>query len=368
MGPKRTIIFILALLFSLLSSSARSEEYGWGAVAIVNHPGWQVVNSSYSVDGDTLVLTSDAAPRIVSPPLNIPASSDVLEIRLTSPSDGVGALGLGFPDGSIGTKYFKLRPGKRDYRLYLGDIVKKGRIQGFVVEFHGGEKKAYRLESIRFFKPSVPELLRVFLEGFSEPDIIKVSTINSVTTPAFGPLSLMALLYMFIIILTATLVGVRLNGRKPLDKRYAVRAVVVSFFIGAVVLTVRMDYNWAEFWAQESRTLSGKSVAERIREVNGPEIGSFLMFIDFVKKSVPDGKSVAPATLPEGEQLAAMARYYLLPVKTSSKPDYLWLYNEAEVYYDPMTSSLKKNGVPIAAPVRPFKAYTANSAVYELIR
>jgi len=102
--------------------------------------------------------------------------------------------------------------------------------------------------------------------------------------------------------------------------------------------------------------------------INGPETAAFLSFIDFVKKSVPEGKTVAPANLQPGERLATVARYYLLPVVTSSRPDYIWVYNDAGVYFDPSDASLKKGGQVVAARVKPFTAYSANSAVYESVR
>lgn len=369
MGSKSKIIFLLSFLFvSVFSSPAYSEEHRWGASSILNQPGWQVLNSAYFADGDTLVLASDSAPRLASPPMNVPVSKDVLEIILESPADGTGGLGFGLSGGGVKIKYFKLLPGKKIYRIYLGDTVKEGSIQGFVAEFYGGAGKEYRLESIRFFSPTAPELFRVLWDGFWEPETIKVSTINSITTPAFGPLSLMVLLYILIVIITVALAGLRLLGGRPFDRRNFSGALAAAFFIASVALAVRMDYNWVLLRGEESRTLSGKSTSERIRALNGPETGSFLSFIDFVKKSVPEGKTVAPAGLPAGEQTAAMARYYLLPVVTSSRPDYIWVYNEARVYYDPVDSSLKKGGLVVAAPVRPFKAYSANSAVYETIR
>lgn len=368
MGSKAKIIFLLFLLAALLPKSALAEDYAWGPGELLNQPGWQIINSAYSFEGNSLVLTSDVAPRVSSPPLNIPSEDNVFEIRIDCPSEGVGALGLLTSDNGVVTKYFRLSPGKRLYRVYFGDSVRKGHIQGFVAEFYGGERKAYRLEAFRFFKPDVPELLRVLWSGFWEPEIIKVSTVNSVTTPSFGPLSLMSILYIFMAVIVAASIGWRVRSGKPLDMRTVTFALIAAFLVGSVALAIRMDYNWARFWAGERATLSGKSVPERIRAVQGGEIGSFLMFVDFVRESVPAGKTVAPAARGEGDRLATMARYYLLPVRTSAKPDYLWVYGEKGLYYDPASLSLKTDETVVASGVRLFKNYGGSSAVYEVIR
>lgn len=370
MSTKNKIIFLLSVLFAAFySSPAHPEEHGWGALSILNSPGWQVKNSAYSAEGGALVLVSASAPRLVSPPVSVPASESVLEIILDSPSDGTGALGFGLSGGGVATRYFKLSPGRKVYSIYFGDIVRDGNIEGFVAEFYGGAGKEYRLESIRFFSPSPLELLRVLWDGFWEPETVKVSTINSITTPAFGPAPLPVILYGLIVITVAAALALRrLSGGRPLDRAGLSRAVTAAFFIAAVLLAARMDYNWVKLLGEESRTLSGKSTPEKIRVVNGPETSSFLSFIDFVKKSVPEGKTVAPAHLQPGERLATLARYYFLPVVTSSRPDYVWVYDDAGVYFDPLDSSLKKGGRVVAAPVRPYAAYSANSAVYESVR
>lgn len=371
MRTKTRIIFLLAFLFvALPGSDAYPAEYAWSGSSVSEVRGWQVINSASSVEGNALVLTSGTAPRVVSPRLNIPASESVMEITLVSPADGTGALGVGTSAGALVTKYFNITPGRRVYAIYLGDAVKKGAVSGFVMELYGGAGGEYRLESVRFYKPSTSELLRVLWNGFMEPETIKVSTINSITTPSFGPVSLPVILYAFIIVFTvaASLAWPRLSGRRGAQGAYLTRAAALAFFMAAVMLALRMDYNWVKLRETESRTLSGKSAAGKVRELNGPETGSFLSFVDFVRRSVPEGKTVAPAIEPAGGQRATMARYYLLPVITSSKPDYLWVYNDANVYYDPADSSLKKGGAVVAERVKLFKAYSTLSAVYEVIK
>ncbi len=371
MRTKTRIIFLLAFLFvALPGSDAYPAGYAWSGSSVSVDRGWQVINSASSVEGGALVLTSGTAPRVVSPQLNIPASESVMEITLVSPADGTGALGVGTSSGALVTKYFNITPGRKVYAIYLGDAVKKGAISGFVMELYGGAGGEYRLESVRFYKPSTLELLKVLWGGFMEPETIKVSTINSITTPSFGPVSLPVMLYAFIIVFTAaaSLAWPRLSGRRGGQGAYLTRAAALAFFVAAVTLALRMDYNWVKLRETESRTLSGKSEAGKVRELNGPETGSFLSFVDFVRRSVPEGKTVAPAVEPAGDQRATMARYYLLPVITSSKPDYLWVYNDASVYYDPATSSLKKGGAVVAERVRLFKAYSTLSAVYEVIK
>lgn len=371
MRIKTGVIFLITFLFvALLGPEAYPAEYAWSGSSISEDRGWQVINSTSSVEDGALVLTSGTAPRVVSPVLNIPASESVMEITLVSPADGTGALGVGTAGGALVKKYFNVTPGRKVYGIYLGDDVKKGAIAGFVMELYGGAGKEYRLESVRFYKPSTAELLRVLWDGFMEPETIKVSTINSITTPSFGPVSLPVILYAFIIVITvaASLAWPRISGRRGPQGAYLTRAAALAFFIAAVMLALRMDYNWVKLRETESRTLSGKSAAGKVRELNGPGIGSFLSFVDFVRRSVPEGKTVAPAIEPAGGQRATMARYYLLPVITSSKPDYLWVYNDANVYYDPADSSLKKGGAVVAKRVRLYKAYLTLSAVYEVIK
>jgi len=365
----KIIVLLLAVFFvATLSSPASCLEKRWSAGSLGPGSGWQILNSEYSASGGALVLRSAAAPRLVSPAIEVPASESVLEIVLDSPADGTGAVGLALSGGSVVKKYFKLSPGKKAYRVYLGDSVKEGFVQGFVVEFYGGAGKEYRLDSIGFFKPSASGLLRVFWDGFMEPETIKVSTINSISTPSFGPAPLPLVLYGLVAVITAVLLVPRFFGRRPLDGPAVAGAVAAAFFISATALAARMDYNWIKLTEEESRTLSAKTMAEKIAELNGPETAAFLSFVDFVKKSIPDGKTVAPAGIASGERLPTLARYYLLPVLTSSKPDYIWVYNDPGIYYDPADSSLKKGSKVIASKVKPFKPYSVYSAVYETIR
>lgn len=364
-------IFIFIGLPSISSGSAFFEFKG-----VRDLSGWQFENvDEAAVEGGDLVIKGNAVTRIISPPgLNIPSSANVVRIRLRSRRDALCLFSFGtLNEGNAFQKPLKLRgvesggTDAAEYRVYLGDLLRPGdRISGFGLEFRGMNEVRVKIDSIRFYEPTATELFGVFWDEFREPDFIITSTVNTVSTPAFGPVSFLTILYLLIVLTIAFAIIIALIKGKGL-REIIVKAAIVSFLAGGFIFAVRMDYNWLNIWLYDIKTLSGKDVGERVRVINNHDLDSLLDFIDLIKREVPPGKKVAPA-VPDETRLKTYARYYLLPLKTSSRADYLWVYDEKGLYFDAATDSLKKADKVVASPVRLFKKFGDNAEVYEVIK
>jgi hypothetical protein len=129
-----------------------------------------------------------------------------------------------------------------------------------------------------------------------------------------------------------------------------------------------MDYNWLRIWHKELSALSGKTIDERIKSVFYIE-DRFFDFISFLKGNVPEGEKVRPAIRPNSSKYDLLAKYHMLPVKTSAEGDYLWVYNGSnimDISFDPITRSIMEGDRVVLSPVRLVAAFGDAGAVYKV--
>lgn len=275
---------------------------------------------------------------------------------------------------SVRTVRVKVLDGSDDVtnlRVYFGKQKGGGSeayINDFAVEFYSTENINVRLDSLRLYEPGGLELVSILWEEFWRPDFITRAIVGFVATPAAGGIGLMTMLYVLAAITFASFVIFYRLSRRPLSARRASSALVIIVLLAGVIFTVRMDYNWFTVWRDDLKTLSGVDVAERIRIVNNRNFDSFFDFIDFMKESVPPGRTIRPATIPLDSPMAAIARYYMLPLKESSEADLLWSFAET-LRLDPRTGALYDGeGKQIAPRAELFAEFAKNAAIYEVIK
>jgi len=256
-------------------------------------------------------------------------------------------------------------------RLYLGKHRRgtgESHINDFVLEFYSTESVEVRLDSLRFYEPAGLGLVSLLWGRFWTPDFIMGTTVGFVTTPSIGGLSFLSVLYIVIAaVFILVLIICKVRGEGLSSQRLARFFVLIVLFFG-LLFAVRMDYNWLSIFSDDVRTLSKMDVDRRIRIVNQKDLDTFFDFIKFVKESVPPQSSVRPATIPRDAPLAAIARYYLLPLEDSATGGFLWSYGQS-LRIDPSSGALyDEKGRLIAPKVRPYAVFAKNAQIYEVIK
>ncbi|MFQ5441719.1 MAG: hypothetical protein ACE5EB_03235 [Thermodesulfobacteriota bacterium] len=371
----RTITRLL-LLTALLA--VPSASYGSGAsfqFKNVNEiADWRFVNvESASVADDGLLLRGSRSVIVLSPPgFKAPPGANVLRLRFRSSKGLACNIRVNTFTGGVVEKSIRVRGSGevQDFRFYLGSL--KGGddyINKVEIQFYTIEKVRVALISAGFYRPTLPGLSRVLWEEFLRPDMITNFTVASVTTPMVGGLTFLSALYILIILLLGTAFGVVFFTRKGARRRRSfLKAFILVFLVGGFVFAVRMDYNWLMIWRGDAAALHGEPVGVRIREVNNRDLDNFLDFMDFMESTVPAGKTIAPAALSADSPLAAMARYYLLPMEVSSEPDFLWSFADKDLRLDASSGVLYRGGKKASAPVRVFKEFAANAVIFEVLK
>jgi hypothetical protein len=368
-----TLVGALSFL-SAFGSLSFAGTYAWEFNDRREVSGWETsnVDSAY-IDGDHLVVKGEIGfLRIISPEgLNIPSSKNALWLRVKSEKKGPGKILFGsLRVGKRLEKEFWVEGGGiyRDYRIYTGDILPTGFLTDrFTVDFPPEEVEA-EIDFIRFYEPGFSQLFHLLWSQFWEPEKITGTTINFVTTPYIGSFSFLTVLYVLIIILSIGILLASIIRKAALTWRTVVRAIIISFLLWGGLFALRMDYNLLDIWLKDRRDLSGKNINERIPYVfYTPR--EFFDFINSVKSMVPEGEKVRPATRPNFGVYELLAKYYLLPVKTSVEGDYLWAYNLSgvmDVYFDKVTRSLMEGNRVVASPVRPVATFGDAGVLYKV--
>lgn len=362
------ITWLLVLFSAGLCSSSFAEEYYGEFNDSGDIQRWQSLNvdSSY-IEGGSLVLKSSGSPRLISPGnLRITQSESVLSLRVKSSNDADATLIFQTGGGAIILKKFRLYPGDySEYLVYVGDVIPKDDyVVALGLDF--ARNASVSVDYIRAIDPSFLQSFAAVWEGFWEPDRITVRTVNFVTTPALGRSSFLVPLYVLTGLLSI-LFFIYYLRKKNTPRQSVAKGVTLAFFAAAFLFAMRMDYNWLYIWSDDIRALSGKTETQKLEALyaDRQEMDGFFGFIALIKSSVPEGAKIRPAVRPPHDPLAIVAKYYLLPLKTSAKAGYLWVYEGDNASFDPAQGVLRRGDDIELRRLRLLKAFNAGAAVYE---
>lgn len=370
----RRIPALLVLVILLISSAAfgrTSFDYGPG-----HFSSWRFVNINDGYVGqDAMVLKGRGKLGFFSPPdLGIPASASLLTLGVASEKDAGCIVTIGVRGRPKPIQRFFLIKGTGsegktvERNLYLGNmLLSDDTISGLAVELAGMGDITVRVESLSFREPAYVDLAAVLWESFWEPDFLTGTSINFITTPKVGFISFYAIIYTVMALTLAGIIVFSLaRGRERSSEDTLVRAVIGSFLIASVAVTIRMDYNWLTIW-KDDLALAGKSEIERVKAVHRGDLDSLIDFVELVKKTVPEGEPVYPAD-PRETKSKTLARYYMLPVKTSPEARFIWAFGEEGIEYDQDARAVFKGGKPLASDLVPYASFSDGSVIYERIR
>ncbi len=369
-------VFYLLTLFVFFLPEPSNAERSFTFKDEGSLSGWRILGpASVRVSGSGVEVRSNAQFTLVSPEgLEVPREENAIEVRGTFDGNYFCVLYLNsVATGKVYAKRFTISGVKgspSSFRVYFGDLMQAGdSVNGFALGFMGRTPVDVRLESLGFFKPSHAARLSIYWEEFWRPEVVLVSSINFITTPAFGPFTLMHFSYALIVAVFAAAYFLLPGQKGQVVRMRALKAGLVAFAVAGALFAGRMDYNWLRLWQDDIAYMGGVDVEERtvrLFTLNNERFGDFYGFLKFMRARVPEGEKVSPAVKNAGDFYGDAARYFLLPVKTSRDARFVWVYNDPGVYYDDTMAALVKDGVVAASPVRPYAVWRQDAAVYEL--
>lgn len=334
---------------------------------------WEATGASFAQAGaDGVKIRGDGAFRLISPPYGISAGhANVFRLKYFARGSGFVAAGFLMSDGRAFTRFFRLDEGGAvtDVSVYLRDYLKDGgAIERVMLQFPPGAEAW--LQEAFFYEASGFALLSALWSGLWEPEIIKASTINAISTPAFGPLNFHFIAY---ITLACSFVVVFIFLSVKNDFRAGQRlvlALAAGFFISGLAYAARLDYNWLMLWREDAKRLGGKTTNEKVAAVYGvygADYSDFFAFIASAKASVPKGEKVKPLYRGADENMLTIGKYFFLPVETSGSAKYTWVFagGGEGLSFDPASNTLKSGGNAIIAGVRPATAYKNKGMLLE---
>lgn len=378
-GPVARAIILSLLILLALPAFAGAREYAWDFDRSNGLAGWELSGAAGAVLTDRALRVTGTRPTMVSPAVGFDARGKVLMLRIKSPVRGAAAVGL-VAGRDIDRRLFDIVPteGFRDIRIYLGGLSPRGgrTYDRVVIQFPDTTKSLSPLEVdfVRIDEPGPAGLLRAWWTGFWDVEFIdtRAATVSNVKTPRVGPVSFLTALYVFMALVFAAAAAASVYSRRASQAAVdtgglVARAAFIAFMAGGALYTLRMDYNWLVMWGRDIEALSGRETRERTADRFGiyhRDFDVFLDFIDLVKSTVPEGAPVRPAVRPPGDTMGQLAKYFLLPVMTSDRARFIWVFDDGTVY-DPATLTLRKGLEVVAYPVREVARLGPRAALYE---
>jgi hypothetical protein len=148
------------------------------------------------------------------------------------------------------------------------------------------------------------------------------------------------------------------------------KSILAGFALSAFLFTFRVDVNFLNMWRVDRATLANKSEPERLRAINNGNYDSYFDFIDEMKVLIPKGERAMPAgrrVNAYNDHVARSVAYYLLPVRSAPKANYMWLYFDeidAPITYDTERAMLRRGKNLVAKGVSPVRLFAGEGALY----
>lgn len=214
-------------------------------------------------------------------------------------------------------------------------------------------------------------------DRFWEVDYWKPHTPNFIDPPLIGKMSFLTLLYLGVILLTVCFLLFR-----PLTKDNAVKSFLLASIISGILFAARMDYNWF-MWMKKDAGLLPLAPADRVTNF---EYDSVYEFAAVLKKLIPPGERVKlfcgedldgrmnsghyskeKIYNPKNENFQRLKiKYHLLPVEITDDSDYVAVFKDNRIFFDPSKKTLIKNGVVVASNVSLLKSFGDNRFIYKI--
>jgi hypothetical protein len=166
---------------------------------------------------------------------------------------------------------------------------------------------------------------------------------------------------------------------KPRNFGAVMKSIVLSFTTVGIVFALRMDYNW---WMELKKdvTLLEKSFDHRMRVIFDERVpallnpedtllesGSSLYYTaKILKRIIPPDEKVRIYAGEEHSELKL--KYYLLPILVSRNGNYVIVYHDENIVFDPSKKALKRNGKMIGRNVSLVVAFSKDIQVYRISR
>ncbi len=351
--PALTILIIIVL--SAPQALALTRMEGW-TLAYAYPTGVKVTGGEAAISDDgTISITGPGEMKLTAKVGGgLETSGKALTFTLESQADAYGVLRVRSTRG-IALRRFMLRRGERDYFFDLEAIFgPDDYILAVSLDFllEGG--------SVGILDLSVKEAgpAKRIVKALFTTETFTTKMINHINGPTVMGVSFLVAGYILTAILFTALLIIFVIRKKPLLKSAGTsgcssapfRAFIVAFVVAAALLAVRTEYRWATLYGQDKVVLPGDATGTRIFTLFSQELPDFLRFLDYVKSTVPEGESVRAATNSAGDYMR-LARYRLLPVRSSEGATYIWSYNDHRLFYDEAKMTLMDGVRVIAAPV-----------------
>ncbi|HET6515672.1 MAG TPA: hypothetical protein VFG09_10970 [Thermodesulfovibrionales bacterium] len=335
---------LIALCLPLLfCDTGHAQEYRWNFNEAGSSLHWKAIHASVEQGSSGVVITrGDDTFWFVSPPnLNIPPRVTYVEFRLKAPATYLlGYLVMKTVNNQTWQEEFQLGLPDRFnvYRVNMreGDVGNSP-IDSFAFAFGGLGLDKVELDYVRCYEPSFLQLARIRWMEFWSAGYARAATVNFIDMPFVGEVSLLALLYIFILSsIVCAIAALRAVNMAALRK-----ALIISFVLAGILFALRMDYGWYWMWRLDRSTLSQRTYEERVALVDAT--GSY-EFAGMVRKLIPPDASVRI----ECGTLAEKIKYYLLPLKASEHGRYVIVCSDSGITYDPDEKVLKRGEAVVA--------------------
>ncbi|HEX9137648.1 MAG TPA: hypothetical protein VF905_11995, partial [Nitrospirota bacterium] len=242
------------------------------------------------------------------------------------------------------------------YHVYRINL-QRGNVTGSPVDAvafsFGGVDRVF-LDYVKIYKPSFLQLLGVYWGEFWRVPFTSSTTVNFVDTPLIGDYPFLAPLYIFLLVIVVFMVALL----RPITRQSVVKSLLLSCVAAGALFAVRMDYTWYMQWRADLSSLGQRSFDERISRVDGT--GAY-DFAQGLKKVLPPDATVRIyAGILEGK-----VKYYLLPVKVSSRAQYIAVFKDPAVSHDPVKKLLERNHEIAARNVQLITAVGKDGFLYK---
>ncbi|MBI5345076.1 MAG: hypothetical protein HZB83_07050, partial [Deltaproteobacteria bacterium] len=269
-------------------------------------------------------------------------------------------------DGTrIYSKTFEFRGnGYEEAGVYLGDILPEGaRVRQFAVDFYADDVS---IRAIRLEEPTLWQTVGAVNRRFWEPEEASIGTVNFIDSPDINGVSFLAVLYgVTAVVFSAAILFLYLK-RGRVTGQALIKYMAFAFLASGLLFSVRMDYNWLHAARSDLNNLTGNTMRGRISTVYKGGLDDFLNFMDLIKKTIPENGVVKAAAKGRYGLYSTLGSYYLLPLRTSGKADYLWTYMDSGLRFSQERRALLKGDEVAAWPIRLVMEYGPDAAIYRI--